>query len=82
MNAIETLARLSLFPLLELTTHCIFSVLGGAGEDSVGFGLSGLCEVSSSVLSPLIGFNTGPGASPALSDISVVSGKNEANLYI
>eukprot|EP01084_Bolivina_argentea_P065779 119915_1 len=50
------------------------SVLGGAGEDSVGLGLSGLNVVSSSVLSPLIGFNSGPGTSPALSDISVVSG--------
>ncbi len=49
----------------------------------MGLGLSGLSEVSSSsVLSPLIGFNNGPGASPALSDISVVSGRKETNLYI
>ncbi len=46
-------------------------------------GLPGLSGVSSSVLSPLIGFNSGPGASPALSDISVVSGNhNEASHYI
>ncbi len=48
----------------------------------MGLGLSGLSEVSPSVLSPLIGFNNGPGASPALSDISVVSGRKETNLYI
>ncbi len=61
---------------------CKFSMFGGAGEDSVGFGLSGLSGVSRSMLSPLIGFNSGPGASPTLSDISVVSGKSDASLYL